>query len=288
MQKRAGKSLDIPKGNGGSGEVKGKVYLVGAGPGDPDLLTLRALRVLREADVVFHDALVSSQILELIPNRVMVVNVGKRCGSRAITQEQINAMLVSFSAAGNCVVRLKAGDPLIFGRAGEEIENLRRAGIETEVVPGITAALGAAAIAQVSLTDRRMAARVVFVSAHRVPGVPEPDWSNIAAADTTIVVYMPGKHYQQLATRLQRAGLRPDTPCLVVTKASTAEQQLHLTTIEQLHNMPVLPSPSLLIVGKVAALAVVDVPASEDLRERLAATQGDGMRSPVLAPGGSI
>lgn len=255
--------------------MKGKVYLVGAGPGDPDLLTLRALRLLRQADVVLHDALVSSQILELIPSSVMVVNVGKRCGSRAITQEQINAMLVSFSAAGNCVVRLKAGDPLIFGRAGEEIEHLRRAGIETEVVPGITAALGAAAIAQVPLTDRRMAARVVFVSAHRVPGVPEPDWSGLAAPDTTIVVYMPGTHYQQLATRLSRAGLRRDTPCLVVAKASTAEQQLHLTTIEQLHNMPLLPSPSLLIVGKIAALAVLEVRDNRDLREELVTAEGN-------------
>jgi uroporphyrin-III C-methyltransferase len=255
--------------------MKGKVYLVGAGPGDPDLLTLGALRALRQADVVLHDALVSSQILELIPSKVMVVNVGKRCGSRAITQEQINAMLVSFAAAGNCVVRLKAGDPLIFGRAGEEIEHLRRAGIETEVVPGITAALGAAAIAQVSLTDRRMAARVVFVSAHRVPGVPEPDWSDLASPDTTIVVYMPGTDHQQLATRLRRAGLRRDTPCLMVTKASTAEQQLHRTTIEQLHNLPLLPSPSLLIVGKIAALAVLEAPANSDLREELVATQGD-------------
>jgi uroporphyrin-III C-methyltransferase len=234
------------------------------------------LRTLRHADVVLHDALVSSQILELIPSRVMVVNVGKRCGSRAITQEQINAMLVSFSAAGNCVVRLKAGDPLIFGRAGEEIEHLRRAGIETEVVPGITAALGAAAIARVPLTDRRMAARVVFVSAHRVPGAPEPDWSGLAAPDTTIVVYMPGTHYQQLATRLRRAGLRRDTPSLVVAKASTAEQQLHLTTIEQLHNMPLLPSPSLLIVGKIAAQAALEAPAHSNLREELVATQGDG------------
>jgi uroporphyrin-III C-methyltransferase len=264
--------------------MKGKVYLVGAGPGDPDLLTLRALRVLRQADVVLHDALVSSQILELIPSRVMVLNVGKRCGSRAITQEQINAMLVSFSA-GNCVVRLKAGDPLIFGRAGEEIEHLRRAGIETEVVPGITAALGAAAIAQVSLTDRRMAARVVFVSAHRVPGVPEPDWSGLAAPDTTIVVYMPGTDHQQLATRLRRAGLRRDTPCLVVTKASTAEQQLHLTTIEQLHNMTLLPSPSLLIVGKIAARAVLEVPANSDLREELVATQGDAETATTLYDG---
>ena len=263
--------------------MKGKVYPVGAGPGDPDLLTIRALRALRRADVVLHDALVSPQILELIPSKVMVVNVGKRCGSRAITQEQINALLVSFCAAGNHVVRLKAGDPLIFGRAGEEIEHLRRAGIETEVVPGITAALGAAAIAQISLTDRRMAARVVLVSAHRVPGAPEPDWSGLAAPDTTIVVYMPGTDHQQLATRLRRAGLRRDTPCLVVTKASTAEQQLHLTTIEQLHNMPLLPSPSLLIVGKIAALAVLEVPANGDLREELVATQGDAETAATLA-----
>ena len=150
-------------------------------------------------------------------------------------------------------------------------------------MPGITAALGAAAIAQISLTDRRMAAWVVFVSAHRVPGAPEPDWSGLAAPDTTIVVYMPGTDYQQLATRLRRAGLRRDTPCLMVTKASTAEQQLHLTTIEQLHHMPLLPSPSLLIVGKIAALAVLEVPANGDLREELVATQGDAETATTLA-----
>jgi uroporphyrin-III C-methyltransferase len=268
--------------------MKGRVYLVGAGPGDPDLLTLRALRALHQADVVLHDALVSPQILELIPSRVMLVNVGKRCGSKAITQEQINAMLVSFATAGNCVVRLKAGDPLIFGRAGEEIENLRQAGIEIEIVPGITAALGAAAIAQISLTDRRMAARVVFVSAHRVPGAPEPDWSGLAAPDTTIVVYMPGTDHQQLATRLRRAGLRRDTPCLVVTKASTAEQQLHLTTIEQLHNMPLLPSPSLLIVGKIAALAALEGPATGDRREELVATPRNAEIATTLAAFGQV
>lgn len=163
-----------------------------------------------------------------------------------------------------------------FRPSGGEIEHLQRAGIETEVVPGITAALGAAAIAQVPLTDRRMAAQVVFVSAHRVPDIPEPDWSGLAAPDTTIVVYMPGTNYQRLATRLSCAGLRRDTPCLVVAKASTAEQRLHLTTIDQLHHLQLLPSPSLVIVGKVAALAVSKVPAKCGLRVQLLATQGDG------------
>src|ERR1700675_3561329 len=136
--------------------MKGKVYLVGAGPGDPERLTVKALRLLESANVVLHDDLVAPEILKLIPSTARVQNVGKRCGTKTMRQEEINFLLVTLAASGSQVVRLKSGDPLIFGRAGEEIEALRRAGIEYEVVPGVTSALGAAAAAGISLTHRHM------------------------------------------------------------------------------------------------------------------------------------
>ena len=142
----------------------GKVYLVGAGPGDPGLLTVEALRLLQTADAVFHDDLVSPEILALIPLETYVENVGKRCGHASVTQQQIHSLLVRAAKEGWKVVRLKSGDPLIYGRAAEEIEALRSAGIEYGIVPGITAALGAAALAGISLTDRRVASRIVFLS----------------------------------------------------------------------------------------------------------------------------
>src|SRR5271155_650794 len=153
--------------------MNGKVYLVGAGPGDPELLTVKALRLLRTANVVFHDDLVSSKFLNLISPAAEVQNVGKRCGSKTIQQEEINFLLVARASSGLAVVRLKGGDPLIFGRAGEEIEALRRANIEYEVVPGITAALGAAAAAGISLTDRRVSHAVLFLTAQLAPGNQE-------------------------------------------------------------------------------------------------------------------
>lgn len=138
-----------------SQQAKGKVYLVGAGPGDPDLLTLKAVRTLGVADVVLHDALVSTKVLALVSPRARIMNVGKRCGRKSITQDEINDLLIRFSSTGKVVVRLKGGDPLIFGRAGEELDVLRRAGIEVEIVPGVTAALAAAPTVHASLTDRR-------------------------------------------------------------------------------------------------------------------------------------
>ena len=146
--------------------MKGKVYLVGAGPGDPELLTVKAVRVLREADVVLHDALVSPEVLARVPPTARVLHVGKRCGQPSVPQHQINALLTSHANCGRVVVRLKSGDPLIFGRAGEEMEALRAAGIPFEIVPGITAALGAAAAAQIPLTDRRLASRLVIATNH--------------------------------------------------------------------------------------------------------------------------
>jgi len=195
--------------------MKGKVYLMGAGPGDPDLLTVKALRVLRAAEVVLHDDLVSSKILDLIPASTQVRNVGKRCGQAAISQERIHSLLISAAREGRQVVRLKGGDPLLFGRVGEEMEALSLAGIDFEVVPGVTSAMGAAAAAKIPLTDRRFASKLVFVSNHAAGDTPAV-WDDVISQDATHVVYMPGADYSEIAARLSAGGLNGRTPCLVV------------------------------------------------------------------------
>src|SRR6266853_538199 len=157
--------------------MKGKVYLVGAGPGDPELLTLKALRLLRTAQAVLHDDLVAPEILRLISTKAQVHDVGKRCGTKKIRQEEINFLMVELASAGLQVVRLKSGDPLIFGRAGEEIEALRRAGIPYEIVPGVTSAFGAAATAQIPLTHRRASSALVFITAHQAHGSDAANWT---------------------------------------------------------------------------------------------------------------
>jgi uroporphyrin-III C-methyltransferase len=230
----------------------GKVYLVGAGPGDPRLLTVEAMRLLQTADVVFHDDLVSAEILELIPQKVYVENVGKRCGHARATQQQIHSLMINAAKEGWAVVRLKSGDPLIFGRAGEEMEALRTAGIEFEVVPGITAAFGAAARAGIPLTDRRLASKLVFLSYHQCAGKGLIDWNGALATDTTALIYMPGEELAELAERLSEQGLAPHTPCLIVSRATTAEQQIHATRISTLATAPTYPAPVVLVVGAVA------------------------------------
>jgi uroporphyrin-III C-methyltransferase len=245
----------------------GKVYLVGAGPGDPGLLTIEALRLLKTADAVFHDDLVSPEILALIPPQIYVENVGKRCGHTSVTQRQIHSLLINAAKEGWNVVRLKSGDPLVFGRAGEEIEALRRAGIEYAIVPGITAAFGAAARAGIPLTDRRLASRIVFLSHHQCLGKPRFDWKGAVSRDTTALIYMPGTGYAGLAARLCADGFTAETTCLVVSQATTVKQELHLTTLGNLTDAPRYPSPVVLIVGAVAANYpgnTLDLPASDD------------------------
>jgi uroporphyrin-III C-methyltransferase len=231
-----------------------KVYLVGAGPGDPELLTRKAWRVLQTADVVLHDELVSEEILRMLPPTAQAFSVGKRCGAKGISQDNINDLMVNLARDGKVVVRLKNGDPLLFGRAGEEIESLRRAGIEFEVVPGVTAALGAAASAKISLTDRRQAARVVFVTAHREGGTGLTSERDVAA-DTTYVIYMPGNRYAALAAELQNAGIGAEIPCVVISRATTKDETISRTTVGQLPLCPAAVSPSLLVVGAVAGVA---------------------------------
>jgi uroporphyrin-III C-methyltransferase len=236
----------------------GKVYLVGAGPGDPELLTVKALRLLECATVVLHDSLVSREVLQLIRRETQVIDVGKRCGQKLLTQDEINSLLVSYASRHDTVIRLKGGDPLIFGRAGEEIEALRNAGVEFEVVPGVTAALGAATAAGISLTDRRAASQVVIATFSRGPQATALNWAAMTA-DTTLVLYMPGAEYADVAQSLRDAGLPEDFPCVIVSNATTSRQQICHTTVAALAQEQRLPAPALLIVGRVAAQRVREV-----------------------------
>ena len=217
--------------------------MVGAGPGDPELLTLKALRVLREADVVLHDDLVSSEILALLPRTATIVSVGKRCGRATVTQGEINTMLVAYAASGRTVIRLKSGDPMLFGRAGEEIDALRAAGVEFEVVPGVSAAFAAAAAIEVSLTHREKSSRVVFSAGHHAAGPP--------TEGSTHIIYMPGSDYGPLVSRLLAEGLSPETPCVVVSGVSRETQVVRRTVLSGLPDIGPLPAPSLLLAGEV-------------------------------------
>ncbi|HYW41024.1 MAG TPA: uroporphyrinogen-III C-methyltransferase [Terriglobales bacterium] len=240
--------------------MKGKVYLVGAGPGDPELLTLKAHRLLRNAEAVLHDDLVAPEILKLIPSTAQIHNVGKRCGKKKILQGEINCLMVALAASGLRVVRLKGGDPLIFGRAGEEIEFLRRNNIPFEIVPGVTSALGAAAAAQIPLTHRRASSALVLITAHRssehrVSEKDASDWRKFVASGATLVIYMPGQNYSDIARRLTSAGLAGETSCAVISRATTRHQRTHRTTVLDLHRAPQFASPTLLVVGEVVRLA---------------------------------
>jgi uroporphyrin-III C-methyltransferase len=232
--------------------VMGKVYLIGAGPGDSDLLTLKAARILANADIVLHDALVSSEVLALVSPAAEILDVGKRAGRKLLTQEEINSLLVSYSKRRGIVVRLKGGDPSIFGRAGEEIDALRKAGVRYEIVPGVTAAIGAAAAAGISLTDRRGASQLLFATFSRGNGANEMDWGCVTSA-TTLVLYMPGPDYSEVATRLRDGGLPEDLPCVIVSGACGPQQKIRWSTIAGLASEDKLPAPALMIVGRVAA-----------------------------------
>jgi uroporphyrin-III C-methyltransferase len=249
-------------------EMPGKVYLVGAGPGDPELLTRKAWRVLQSADVVLHDDLVPQELLSILPPRAQLVNVGKRCGAKGISQSEINSLMVQLAHEGKTVVRLKSGDPLLFGRAGEEMEALRAAAIDFEVIPGVTAALGAAASAKISLTDRRHASRVVFVTAHREGGTGLHNERHVAA-DTTYVIYMPGHRYAELAAELHAAGIGPEISCVVISRATTSNEAIFRTTVGHLQECPEAVSPSLLVVGAVAGLTTEERVGDSELSGKL-------------------
>lgn len=230
--------------------MSGKVYLVGGGPGDPELLTIKAHKILGRANVVLHDALVSPGVLAMISPDAERIDVGKRCGAKLLTQEEINALLVSYARSREVVVRLKGGDPSIFGRAGEEITALREAGVDFEIVPGITAPTAAAAAAGISLTDRRIASQVLFTTMHRGAGSACVRWDGVPSA-TTVVIYMPGPDYGFVAQQLRDAGWPEDIPCAIVSNASRENQQVRATRLGRLAEEAALPAPALIIVGRV-------------------------------------
>jgi len=235
--------------------VKGKVYLVGAGPGDPELLTLKALRLLRQADAVLHDDLVSPQILTLVPRKAQLHDVGKRSGRRSTHQEEIHFLMIELARQGLQVVRLKGGDPLVFGRAGEEMQALRKAGIEFEVVPGVTAAFAAAASVEIPLTLRQTASSLLIMTGQFADDRPLPDLRSMIESGTTIALYMPGSDPRETMNRLAAAGVPRETPCAIVSRASTSAQQTTITTLGRLPSVGAQAKPSILILGDVVRLS---------------------------------
>jgi uroporphyrin-III C-methyltransferase len=243
----------------------GAVWLVGAGPGDPELLTIKALKVLQAADVVVHDGLVSDEILDLAPAATRRISVAKRKSRHSYGQDEINRMLVAFAREGLNVVRLKGGDPFIFGRGGEELEACREAGVECHVVPGVTAALAAGASAGAPLTHRGAAQAVTFVNGHAARktqdggGEPDLDWASLAKANHTVVIYMGLSTAAPIAARLLAAGRAGSTPALIVENASRADERRIVTTLAGLADAAAgLHGPALLIVGEAMALAQAD------------------------------
>lgn len=229
----------------------GHVYLVGAGPGDPALLTLRAAHLLKTADVILPDDLVSDEILNLASPTANVIPVGKRCGQPRITQAGIHQLMLEHSRADRSVIRLKSGDPLIFGRAAEEIGFLREHSIPFEIVPGITTAFAVAASLQTPLTDRSRASKLILATAHHAAGKVEltPSWSGAFPDEATLVIYMPGRDFETLAQDLVSSGMAPATPCTAVSRASTPNQHVHVTTLEKLSSADVGPAPVILLIG---------------------------------------
>lgn len=240
-------------------EPTGTVHLVGAGPGDPDLLTLKAHRLLQRADVIVYDRLVSPEVLALARRDAERIYVGKRRGQHRLSQEQINQRLVALAQSGHTVVRLKGGDPLVFGRGGEEVEALVRAGVTVEVVPGITAALGCAASTGIPLTHRDHAQACIFVTGYQKDGGAALDWAMLARPRQTVVVYMGLESLPTLTRQLLRHGLPAATPVALIENGTTDQERRvvgNLATIEQQAMRQKLYGPTLCIVGEVVGLAL--------------------------------
>jgi len=232
------------------------VFLVGAGPGDPELLTVKAARLLAGAGIVLHDSLVDPRILAMSPHAEMI-DVGKRCGKRSTAQTAINELLIEVARTGRRVVRLKGGDPMIFGRATEEMEALEAAGIEYEVVAGVTAAAAAAASLKLSLTKRKIARSLHFITGHGAEGgLPVHDWAALARAGGTFAVYMGGRTVGGLAAHFIEAGMAPETPAVAVENASLAGQRVWAGTVVNLPRLldgEEVAGPLLLLIGQAMA-----------------------------------
>ena len=234
------------------------VHLVGAGPGDPDLLTVRAARLIAGADVIVHDGLVSDAIIALASPEAEHISVAKQRSRHSMPQEGINALLVSLAREGRSVVRLKGGDPFIFGRGGEEVEALREAGVPVDVVPGISAAIGCAAQAQLPLTHRAASSAVSFV-AGQCKGLTEQDWSGLAGKGRTLVIYMGVATASDIADKLMADGVSPALPVAVIENGTRADMRTLRTLLADLGDMVVreeIKSPALIVVGDVAAYAL--------------------------------
>lgn len=235
----------------------GTVYLVGAGPGDPELLTLRALHLLQQAEVLVYDNLVSEAVLGLANPAAERVYAGKERGNHSLPQDQINQLLVRLAKAGKLVVRLKGGDPFIFGRGGEEVETLRAHGIALEVVPGITAAAGVSAFAGIPLTHRDHASACVFAAGYLKEGTVDLDWPALARPDQTVVIYMGLHGLEHLCAKLREHGLPDDWPAAMVQKGTTRAQRTITATLatlpEKAHAARLRP-PTLIIIGEVVGL----------------------------------
>lgn len=235
----------------------GRVFLVGAGPGDPELLTLKAARVIGEADVLVYDHLVSQSILDLVRPDAERIYAGKERGNHALPQEELNELLVRLAKTGRNVVRLKGGDPYTFGRGGEEVQTLRENGIDFEVVPGITAAAGVAAYAGIPLTHRDYAQACVFVTGHLKDGSMNLDWPGLARERQTVIIYMGLHGLSQLCDKLMEHGLPADWPAAIVQQGTTVNQRTvtgTLSTLPALAEVAKLRAPTLIIVGKVVKL----------------------------------
>ncbi|MGK2910563.1 MAG: uroporphyrinogen-III C-methyltransferase [Sphingobium sp.] len=231
----------------------GTVYLVGAGPGDPDLLTLRAARLIGEASLIVHDGLVDDAILALARPDAQLVSVAKSRSRHSMPQDQINALLIAEARAGSDVIRLKGGDPFIFGRGGEEAEDCRAAGVPVQIVPGISAAIGCAAEAQIPLTHRDAASAVTFV-AGQCKGLTDQDWSGLAGVGRTLVIYMGVATANDIADKLMADGVSPSTPAAVIEKGTRRDSRAIRTILADLGGMVArenVKSPALIVVGDV-------------------------------------
>lgn len=239
-----------------------KIYLVGTGPGAPDLLTLKAHRLLQTADVVVYDRLVSDEIIEQIPHGVSRIYVGKETGRHPVPQDEINQLLVSLaSGESRTIVRLKGGDPFVFGRGSEEAVYLAERGIPFEVVPGITAAVACTAYAGIPLTHRGLSRGVHIVTGHCQENEPlELDWQKLADPDRTIVIYMGFANLERICCKLIAAGLSPETPAAVIENGTTMQQRHCVSTLAHLHEQVIqhkMCAPVVIVIGQVVALAGV-------------------------------